>query len=141
MNFLKWSLFFLVSFAISFILISTFSQDVFKEIVPARILWYATPSIPIYYYITGSFFAGLFIGLFVAVYNYFTSTANSLKKSRRIKDLEKEVDLLSEQQAQAAPGIEAPSQEIEDREEDELHKKPGESEFLEESEDDESLDS
>lgn len=98
MKFLRLSIFFLISFTISFILLRTFSQEVFKAAVPARILGYSTPTIPIYFFIAGSFILGLFIGLLVAVYYFITTKAESLKKSKKIKELTKEVDFLADQQ-------------------------------------------
>lgn len=97
MKLLKWGVVFLSSFFISFILIQTFSQDAFKELAPGRIIKFTTPSIPIYWYIIGSFLTGLCVGLIVAFYNFITSTSTSFRKSRRIKELEKDVDYLSDQ--------------------------------------------
>ncbi len=106
MKLLKWGFFFLFAFTVSFILLRTFSQDVFKETVPARILGYTTPAIPIYFYIAGSFIIGLVLGLIALVYNFVTSTADTIKKSRRVKELEKEVDFLSDQLSQVSPQVE-----------------------------------
>lgn len=108
MRIFKWALFFVFSFAVSFILIMTFSQASFKQAVPGRIFTYITPAIPIYYYILGSFLIGLLLGLFVAFYNFITSIPGSFKKSKKIKKLEKDVDFLSDQQASISPPIEEP---------------------------------
>ncbi len=103
MKLLKWGIFFIFAFVVSFIILRTFSQDVFKEAVPARLLGNETPAIPIYMYIAGAFTLGLLIGLFVAVYNFVTSASDSFKKSKRLKELEKEVDFLKDQQANMSP--------------------------------------
>ncbi len=103
MKLLKWSVFFIFAFVVSFIILRTFSQDVFKEAVPARVLGNETPAIPIYIYIAGAFTLGLVIGLFVAVYNFVTGASEGFKKSKRIKELEKELDFLKDQQVNMSP--------------------------------------
>ena len=108
MKFVKWGIFFLLAFLISFILLRTFSQEPFRQIAPARILGYRTSEIAIYYFVAGAFGIGLIIGLFVAVYNYIAFTADGLKKSNHIKDLEKQVDFLNDQVARIAPNLESP---------------------------------
>jgi uncharacterized membrane protein YciS (DUF1049 family) len=107
-KFVKWGLFFLLAFIVSFILLRTFSQEAFRQIAPGRVLGYRTPEIPIYYFIAGAFAIGLFIGLFIAIYNYIAFTAEGIKKSKRIKDLEKQVDFLKDQVARIAPNLESP---------------------------------
>ena len=92
MKLIKWILIFILAFIASFILIITFSQPVFKETASARIVGYVTPDIPVYYYIVGAFAFGLLIGMGVAVYNFITGSAESIKKSRRIRELEREVE-------------------------------------------------
>jgi TolA-binding protein len=96
MKFVKWGIFFAVAFVISFILLRTFSQEAFRQAAPARILGYRSPEIPIYYFIAGSFLIGLGIGLFIAIYNYITHTAENMKKSRKIKDMEKQLDTMND---------------------------------------------
>lgn len=108
MKILKWVLFFLIAFTISFILLRTFSQDVFKQKASAIILGYTTPEISIYYYVAGSFIIGFCIGLAAVINNFITSTAGSFKKSKKIKELEKEVDFLNDQQASMTSPVEAP---------------------------------
>lgn len=103
MKLLKWGVFFVFAFVVSFIILRTFSQDVFKEAVPARILGNQTPAIPIYIYIAAAFVVGLIIGFFVVVYNFVTSASENYKKSKRIKELEKELDFLKDQQANMSP--------------------------------------
>ena len=108
MKFVKWGIFFLFAFAVSFVLLQTFSQEPFRKIAPACILGYRTPEIAIYYFIAGAFAIGLFIGLFIAIYNYIAFTAEGIKKSKHIKDLEKRVDFLNDQVARSAPDLESP---------------------------------
>lgn len=108
MKILKWVLIFLIAFTISFILLHTFSQPVFKHKASAIILRYTAPAIPIYWYVAGSFVIGFLIGLAAVINNFITSTAGSFKKSKKIKELEKEVDFLSDQQASMTSPAEAP---------------------------------
>jgi hypothetical protein len=96
---IKWGIFFIFAFTASFILLRTFSQPIFKESAPALVLGWITPAIPLYLYIAGGFVTGLALGLIAAAYNYISSTATIYAKSKRIRELEKEVDNLSEQQA------------------------------------------
>ena len=117
MKILKWVLFFLIAFIISFILLRTFSQDVFKQEASAIIIGYTSPQIPIYYYVAGSLIVGFCIGLAAVINNFITSTAGSFKKSKKIKELEKEIDLLREQQANMKTPVEAPPQREESVEE------------------------
>jgi len=91
MKLIKWTLIFIIAFIISLIMILTFSQEVFKQTASARIVGYVTPEIPVYYYIAGAFGLGLLVGLGVALYTFISGTAESLKKSRRIRELEKSV--------------------------------------------------
>ena len=90
MKFLKWSLFFLFSFAVSWILIATFSQEEFSKDAPGVIFIYSTPSIPIYFYVAGAFLLGLLIGLTVALFNYISLSTKGSRKARQIKSLEKD---------------------------------------------------
>ncbi len=110
MKFLKWSLFFLFSFAVSWILISTFSQDEFSKDAPGVIFVYSTPSIPIYIYVAGAFLLGLLIGLTVAVFNYISLTARGSRKSRQIKSLEKDNAKLRAQFTEAEAQKQMPPQ-------------------------------
>lgn len=108
MKVLKWVLFFLIAFTISFILLRTFSQDIFKHKASAIIIRYTAPAIPIYWYVAGSFIIGFLIGLAAVINNFITSTAGSFKKSKRIKELEKEVDFLSDPPAGITSQDESP---------------------------------
>lgn len=96
MKFIKLAIFFIISFLASYIILRTFSQPVFKVKASAEILGYTTPPVAVYYYIGGSFLVGLFIGLSVAVYYLITLSAKSLKKTKQIQALEKEVHSLHE---------------------------------------------
>ncbi len=89
----------MISFLCSWVLITTFSQDVFRTAVPARILTYTTPPIPMYGYVMGAFFVGLFLGVFMAIYNYISLSAKTRKKGKTIKAMEKEIEGLKESRA------------------------------------------
>ena len=100
MKLIKWGIFFLLAFLISFVLLRTFSQEAFRQTAPARILGYLTPQIPIYTFIAGAFITGLLIGLCIVVYTYITFTAEGIRKSKRINELEKQVDYFTDQAEQ-----------------------------------------
>jgi len=91
MRFLKWSVLFLAAFMVAWVLIFTFSQPPFRIAVPARILAYQTPSIPIYVYVAGGFGIGLLIGLWVALYYYFILQRQIRRKSKDLATVEKEL--------------------------------------------------
>ncbi|HEX3020646.1 MAG TPA: lipopolysaccharide assembly protein LapA domain-containing protein [Chitinispirillaceae bacterium] len=91
MRFLKWSILFVAAFMVAWILIFTFTQEPFKILVPARVLAYQTPPMPVYIYVAGAFGAGLLIGLWVALY-YFIVQARHLKsKSKEVSSLEEQL--------------------------------------------------
>lgn len=84
MRFLKWTVLFAAAFMMAWILIFTFTQDPFKSAVPARILTYNTPAIPVYIYVAGAFGAGLLIGLWVALYYYIIQKKQVYRKSKEL---------------------------------------------------------
>jgi uncharacterized membrane protein YciS (DUF1049 family) len=70
------------------VVITTFSQSVFRTAVPVKVVYYQTRNIPVYYFIAGAFAAGLLIGMSVAFYNFISLKAQAMKKDRRIRELE-----------------------------------------------------
>jgi uncharacterized membrane protein YciS (DUF1049 family) len=97
-RFLKWALFFVLSFVVSWILITTFSQYQFRTSAPILVVTYQTPAIPLYYYPVATFAIGLAIGLTVAVYNYITLRAKIFQKNKQHKQLESEVEALKKRE-------------------------------------------
>lgn len=91
MRLLKWAIFFAISFVISWILITTFSQWQFQTGAPIRVVTYQTREFPLYYYPIGTFAIGLLIGLGMAVYNYVTLQARLRGKNKQTKKLEEQV--------------------------------------------------
>jgi hypothetical protein len=109
MKFLKWSLFFVFSFLVAWIIIFTFIQEPFRQVVPAQILAYQSPPFPIYLYIAFAFFFGLGIGLVVSFYQYVTLSAAVRREQRQMETLEEEYQAL---QRKCEPGVEvAPREE------------------------------
>jgi uncharacterized membrane protein YciS (DUF1049 family) len=88
MVFVKWLLVFLLSFALAFIIIITFSQPEFQVPVSAHIFTYHTKALPVWAYVAGALGLGLVVGLGVAAYNFVTMRTAIFKKDRRIKELE-----------------------------------------------------
>jgi hypothetical protein len=82
---LKWGLVFIIAFVFAWVVIFTFGQEPFKVPVPAKLLFWKTPSIPVYYYLMGLFAAGLLIGLCIAIYYrimLFSKLSNKNKELR-----------------------------------------------------------
>lgn len=92
MRFLKWSVLFVAAFMMAWILIFTFTQEPFKYMVPARILAYQTPPIPVYLYVAGAFSIGLLIGLWVALYYFIVQKRLLGMKSKEASSLEEELN-------------------------------------------------
>lgn len=88
MNLMKWFLVFIVAFIVAAILIFTFIQEPFRQLVPGRILTWRTPAIPIYAYVAGAFGIGLLFGLGTTLYYYILLQAKMHRKNRAIGDLE-----------------------------------------------------
>ncbi|HMD68972.1 MAG TPA: hypothetical protein VKF42_08850 [Chitinivibrionales bacterium] len=88
MVFVKWLLVFLLSFALAFIIIITFSQPEFQVQVSAHIFTYHTKALPVWAYVAGALGLGLIVGLGVAAYNFVTLRTALYKKDKRIRDLE-----------------------------------------------------
>lgn len=88
MKVLKWLLIFFVAFLFSWILIFTFIQEPFKELVSAKILMYTTPKIPIYLYVAGAFAIGLLLGLFTAFYYYIVLQKKVHKTTKELHEVE-----------------------------------------------------
>jgi len=95
MRFLKWALFFAVSFFISLVVVLTLTQEPFKAAVPVRIIFHTTREIPIYYFIAAAFFIGLGLGLIAAAYTFFTQKAHVIEKGKQIRLLEDQVAQLT----------------------------------------------
>jgi hypothetical protein len=102
MAFLKWAIVFIISFAIAFVIIVTFSQPQFRVPVSALLFTYQTKAIPIWAYVGGALGLGLLVGLSVAAYYLVTLKAAIYRKDRQIKTLE------SERGMAAAPMDQAP---------------------------------
>lgn len=92
MKIIKWGLFFIVAFLVSFALLRTFSQDVFKQFASARAFGYVSAPVPLYYFVAIAFLTGLGIGLITALYNYIRGSAALYKKMKHIKELEEELE-------------------------------------------------
>jgi uncharacterized membrane protein YciS (DUF1049 family) len=103
MNLLKGTFIFLIAFVSACILIFTFMQEPFRQLVPGRILFWSTPAIPIWAYVAGAFTLGLTIGLLTTLYYFIVLQARLHKKNRAISDLEEQllqVKITAEQGAQ-----------------------------------------
>lgn len=95
MKFVKWALIFAFIFCLSLVLIKTISQDTFNLPAQAWLFGYDVPQLPVYYYVVIAFIIGLSIGAFMAVYYYIAFNADNFKKTKRVKHLEKEAEILN----------------------------------------------
>lgn len=68
MRLIKFIILFSAAFILSWIVITTFSQGPFIQKAPIRIFNYHTSPIAIYWYIIGSCFCGLLIGIVFSIY-------------------------------------------------------------------------
>ncbi|MGA2505882.1 MAG: LapA family protein [Chitinispirillaceae bacterium] len=91
MRLLTWLLLFVIAFFIALVLVLTFTQPVFKQVVGARILTVETHAIPVYMYVLGAFIAGLLFGVCAMLSGYIRSKVESGRKSRRIRELEQKL--------------------------------------------------
>jgi uncharacterized membrane protein YciS (DUF1049 family) len=94
MTLLKWTIIFLVSFAIAFVVIVTFSQPQFKVPVSALLFTYQTKPLPVYAYVAGALGLGLAIGLSIAAYYYVSLRTSLFKRDRQVKKLEEDLTAL-----------------------------------------------
>ena len=85
---------FAFSFAVAWVVIFTFVQEPFRASVPLQIFSYQTQSIPIYFYVLGTFVMGLLIGLASTLMTYFRMVARVRKSSREARDLAAENERL-----------------------------------------------
>ena len=88
MKLMKWLLVFIVAFIVAAILIFTFIQEPFRQLVGARILTWRTPAVPIYAYVAGAFGIGLLFGLGTTLYYFILLQARVHHKNRAIDKLE-----------------------------------------------------
>lgn len=95
MRFLKWGIIFAIAFALSWVVIFTFNQEPFKIQVPAKILFWETRSIPVYAYITGAFFSGLFIGFCVVIFDKIGFRRKMAKKNKEFRKLENDLAIVT----------------------------------------------
>jgi uncharacterized membrane protein YciS (DUF1049 family) len=91
MKLLKGLLIFVVAFLFACILIFTFTQEPFKQLVPAKIFTWRTPSIPIYTYVAGAFGIGLIIGLITTLYYYIVQQSKVHQKTKALRDVEEQL--------------------------------------------------
>lgn len=94
MKFVKAGIFFAVSFLLAWVTIFTFIQEPFMQTVPAKLLWYNTPSYPIYFYLLAALGAGLVAGTVISLYYYVTFSVAARARRRQTKDLEDQNALL-----------------------------------------------
>jgi len=84
----KWITLFICAFAVAFVIVVTFSQEPFKQMVPAVIFTYHTRPVALYWYVAGALAIGFAAGLGIVVYQYITLHTALYKKDRRIRELE-----------------------------------------------------
>ena len=107
MRMMKGIFFFVVAFVVACVIILTFMQPPFHVAVGAKLLWYQTPPVPVFYYLAGAFAAGLLFGFVVFIY-YYTQQGLELRETQReVRDKEVEAESLTGLLRQANVEIEA----------------------------------
>lgn len=84
MKIVQFIFIFVIAFIISFLLVNTFSQEAFRVSASIKLLGYYSRAMPIYYYVAGAFILGMAIGLLILVYYFFTTTAENIRKNKKI---------------------------------------------------------
>lgn len=91
MRFLTWILLFVLTFVVALVMVLTFMQPEFKQVVGAQILTLKTRPIPVYLYVLAAFVFGLGLGTSAAIYNFIRSKALEIRKNRQIRELEEQL--------------------------------------------------
>jgi uncharacterized membrane protein YciS (DUF1049 family) len=113
MKVVKWCIIFAAGFAVSWILIFTFTQEPFKALAPAKVFWYNTSEIPIVAFVAITFGIGLLIGFFAAAYYYIAGQAGIRGKKKVIKELEGVVEAKNREIARIESAIGTREKEVE----------------------------
>ncbi len=92
MKYFKWTTISLIVILFFIVVIQTFTQDIFTHKIPLLLFVYRTPEFPIFYYVAGAFLFGLVVGLTVALVNYFSFSSHKRKLTKRVKELEKDLE-------------------------------------------------
>jgi hypothetical protein len=92
MRFFSWILMFIITLFIALVLVLTFIQPEFKQLVGAQVLTYKTRPLPVYLYVIGAFALGLGLGIIQALYTFIRSRAELFRKNRRIRELERTLE-------------------------------------------------
>ncbi|MBN2036493.1 MAG: LapA family protein [Chitinispirillaceae bacterium] len=118
MRFFSWILLFIFSLFIALVLVLTFIQPEFKQMVGAQILTYKTQQMPVYSYVIGAFVLGLALGVMQALYTFIRTRAELFAKNRKIRELEHQLDEQTQhpESAQEEPQAALPPQHIEQKE-------------------------
>jgi uncharacterized membrane protein YciS (DUF1049 family) len=126
MRFFSWILMFIITLFIALILVLTFIQPEFKQLVGAQILTYKTRPLPVYIYVIAAFALGLGLGIFQAMYTFIRTRADLFRKNRRIHELE--------QALEERPGLQQLEEEPQQAREEEVITDPPASDAQEEPE-------
>jgi uncharacterized membrane protein YciS (DUF1049 family) len=92
MRFFSWILMFIITLFIALVLVLTFIQPEFKQLVGAQVLTYKTRPLPVYLYVIGAFALGLGLGTIQALYTFIRTRADLFRKNRRIRELERTLE-------------------------------------------------
>ena len=103
MRFFSWILMFIITLFIALVLVLTFIQPEFKQLVGAQVLTYKTRPLPVYLYVIGAFALGLGLGIIQALYTFIRTRADLFRKNRRIRELERTLEMGPGQDGTAEP--------------------------------------
>jgi uncharacterized membrane protein YciS (DUF1049 family) len=105
MGMIKWIGIFIVTLALAFVVIVTFSQAPFHQAAPIMLFTYQTKPYPIYLWVAGALLIGLIAGLCVAAYYAIKLNATIFARNQQIKKLN---DDIAELKATTIPKPESP---------------------------------
>jgi uncharacterized membrane protein YciS (DUF1049 family) len=92
MKMFSWLILFILAFFIALVMVLTFIQPEFKQLVGAQVLTYKTRQLPVYFYVIGAFGLGVALGVMQALYTFIRTRTELFRKNRRIRELEQLVD-------------------------------------------------
>jgi uncharacterized membrane protein YciS (DUF1049 family) len=97
MGLIKWVILFVITLALAFVVILTFSQPPFHQTASAVIFFYQTKAYPLYLWVAAALGLGLAFGIIIALYYYITLKSAAFSKDRIIKSLREELDTIKAQ--------------------------------------------
>lgn len=90
----KGIFFFIIAFILACVVLLTFMQEPFQVKVGAKLLWYQTQAIPVYWYLIGAFTLGILFGFVVFIYYYTQQSLTLHERNKEIREQAAEIEAL-----------------------------------------------